>query len=166
MKIFLLIITFFISKISIMKLKFSFKLIQRMSQSNQHSRIASLIQEIIDACKTDPTRLEVATVNFESLIKAMKLYEKADRYFKAIIDEADNSNKNIKLPVMEELQKIFGRKVKQQDLLKLATYLCTKTGLNISREMKRNKIFLIRWYEWNWETLYPLIHSMDISKIE
>ena len=136
-----------------------------MSQSNQHSRIASLIQEIIDACKTDPTRLEVATVNFESLIKAMKLYEKAGGYFKAMLDDASSSKANSKSSVIDELQKVVGQKMKHQDLLKLATYLSGKIGLKISREMKRNKVYLIRWYEWNWDKLYPMINSIDPSQL-
>ena len=146
-----------------------------MSQSNQHYRIASLIQEIIDACKTDPTKLEVATVNFEYLIKAMKEYEKASHYYKAMLDEADNSPSNeqinigqtiytTKFQVQDELQKIFGRQLKHIDLQKIGSILSTKTGLKYTRNLKRNKFLTLRWFESNWEKLYPYLLSIDLSE--
>jgi hypothetical protein len=149
-----------------------------MSESTQHSRIANYIHEIIQGCQNDPVRLEVATVNFTSLITAMKLYERAPSHFKAIIDEADNppaqlgqptfmaipafgENANMyRNPVIGPLEEMFGRKLKQRELATYGKIVAERLSLKLDRETKRNRAKLLRWYSDNWEALRPMMQEI------
>ena len=152
-----------------------------MSESSQHSRIAKLVQDIIEACKNDPTRMEVAIANFDCLIKAMRQYELAPRYYNAALEDPDPSytppgqpnipisdkgnNDPYKYPVVGELEKIFGKKLRQSELQKVGKFLAQKIGLRLDRETKRSKPMLIQWFSAHWETLHSKIYEFGGSKM-
>ena len=151
-----------------------------MSESNQHARIVNYINEIIEACRQDPTRIEVATVNFKSLLNAMKLYERAPRYFNSIFEDDENqfpqqdqmqfnqmnekkNESTNKAPVLNELEKIYGRKLKQTDLQQLGSALATQAGIKIDRDTKRSKVALTKWFATNWQIIYPKIYELNLN---
>lgn len=151
-----------------------------MSETTQHSRIAALVQEIIDACKNDATKTDVAIANFQCLVTAMKLYERAPKYFNAALEEVDqmmipggvvpgqvptdkkDKNDPYKYPVVGELEKIFGRKLKQKQLQQLGTTLSRKIGLRLDRDTKRSKLKLIQWFSTHWQTLHGKIYEFGL----
>ena len=154
-----------------------------MSESTQHSRIAQYIREIIEVCKNDPSRLEVAIVNFQSLVNAMKAYERAPRYFNDILEEADSfipagqmphiisqekrhDGDPYKYPIVGELEKIYKRKLKQTELQALASQLSAKTGLRLERDTKRSKALLLQWFSNNWTTLQPKIFEFHLNQMQ
>jgi hypothetical protein len=149
-----------------------------MSESTQHSRIANYIHEIITGCQNDPVRLEVATVNFTSLLTAMKLYERAPRHFNAIIDEADNPPAQLgqqtfmampsfpesadmyKNPVIGPLEEMFGRKLKQQELVVFGKVVAERLSIKLDRDTKRHRGKLLRWYSDNWGIVRPMMQEI------
>lgn len=151
-----------------------------MSETTQHSRIAALVQEIIEACNNDATKTDVAIANFQCLITAMKMYERAPRYFNAALEEADqpilqgvqaaaqvhhdrrDKNELYKYPVVGELEKIFGRKLKHKELQQLGTTLSRKIGLKLDRDTKRSKMALIQWFSTHWQTLHGKIYEFGL----
>lgn len=148
-----------------------------MSESNLHSRIAGYIHDIIEACRQDPSRLEVATTNFQSLVNAMKLYERAPRYFNMILEDAEaphnaagqekrsNEADMYKFPVVGELEKIYGKKLKQTELQMLGNALANKVGLRLDRDTKRSKVLLLQWFSQNWTTIHPKIYEHNLNKM-
>ena len=155
-----------------------------MSETSQHARISKYIQEIQEICTRDQTKVEVAIVNFKSLLTAMKLYDRAPRYFNSIFDDDDNQYmqqddirfdqlndpKNgaisMKPPILNELEKIYGRKLKQPDLQQLGSVLASKIHLKLDRNTKRSKALLIKWFETNWQLIYPKIYECNLNQME
>jgi hypothetical protein len=153
-------------------------LFSHMSESTQHSRIANYIHEIIAACQNDPTRLEVAAVNFTSLIQAMKLYSRAPRHYNAIFEEGESSaaqpgqatfapahpfgeNPDLyKTPVIGPLEEMIGHKLKQKELAQLGKMLSDRTAIRLDRDTKRNRPKLLRWYSDHWDALGPVIQEL------
>ena len=149
---------------------------------SEHSRIAKLIQEIIEACRNDPTRIEVATANFQCLVKVMELYERAPRYFNAALEEADlpfirpgppnmeapdkGGKEMYKVPIVGELEKIFGRHLKHTELQLVGKILSKKTGVKLSRDTKRSKPLLLQWFADHWDLLHTKIYDYELNKME
>ena len=146
----------------------------------QHSKIATYIQEIIEACKDDSIKREVAIANFTSLLNAMKGYERAPRYYNAIFDENDaqpnqmnmriNDKHNdadvYKYPVVGELEKIYGRKLKQCELQKLANALSSSVNIHLTRDTKRSKSLLLNWFSNNWTVIHSKIYELKLNQMK
>ena len=150
-------------------------------EGNPVSNVNSLIQEIIKACKNDKIKTEIALLNFEQLIQAMSQYEMAPKYYNAVLEEVDiptvaqnqapfsNSNEKrsendqSKYPIIGDLEKIYGRRLKQKELQLLGNTLATKTGLKLDRVTKRSKIALLSWFSKNWQMLHPKIYEFGLK---
>ncbi|OHT08274.1 hypothetical protein TRFO_04875 [Tritrichomonas foetus] len=158
-----------------------------MSDSTQHSRMASCIQDIVEKCKKNPSKIEIATANFQALLKAMKGYSKCRKLYSSLF-ENDAPNKAIQREAqiqraeriernkrnqpkvtpqaITELEAIYNRKLKHTELKELATKLNQVVGCYINRETKRSKTLLIEWFSINWETIRPLIYSSGLDKYD
>ena len=111
----------------------------------------------------------------------MSRYALAPRYYNTALEEAntlyvppgqpnmppqERSNKDpYKYPVVGQLEKIFGRKLKQTELQELGKILAQKIGLKLDRETKRSKQLLIQWFSNNWATLHMRIYEFDLPKM-
>lgn len=152
-----------------------------MAEYNQQARIEAYIRDIIEVCRSDPAKLEVAIVNFQSLLDAMKLYGRSPKYYNNFIEDAEKNsqltqhfpytgnnrkdNDPYKFPVVGELEKIYGRKLKQTELQALGVQLASKTGLKLERDTKRSKPLLLQWFYKNWTTLKPKIHEFNLNNM-
>lgn len=152
-----------------------------MSESSQHSQIAKLIQDIISACREDPSRIEVAIANFEALITSITRYALAPAYYNTALEGAriqhvqpgqpnmlpqDRQGKDpYKFPVVGQLEKIFGQKLKQKQLQEIGKILAEKIGLKLDRDTKRSKPQLLKWFSVNWETLHPRIYDFKLNNM-
>ena len=74
-------------------------------------------------------------------------------------------NDPYKFPVVGELEKIYGRKLKQTELQALGVQLASKTGLKLERDTKRSKPLLLQWFYKNWTTLKPKIHEFNLNNM-
>lgn len=151
-----------------------------MSNSTQN-KLEKYIQDIIEACRTDPGRIEVAIVNFKSLLTAMKVYDNAPRYFNSILEEAEmpaiqgqpqyqqedqHTSGKSQFPVIGEMEKIFNRKLKQVQLQQIASALSMNTGVRLDRDTRRSKIALVQWFTNNWAVLHPKIYELGLPNKE
>ena len=90
-----------------------------MVDSAQKERLENYIKDIFEACKNDPLRTEVAITNLKALNNAIIEYEKAPKYYNAIIEIESQSNhvsskksafeSEYKCPVVGELEKIYAK---------------------------------------------------------
>jgi hypothetical protein len=53
----------------------------------------------------------------------------------------------------------FGTKITQEELLSLAQVLAHELDLDLSREYKRRKELLVKWYDENIETIWPFVET-------
>lgn len=148
-----------------------------MTDSNQQAKLENYIKEIIAACKDDSVKLEVAISNFQALANAMKQYERAPRYFNAAFEEGEAQPNQIRMkvgrietdsqsfPVVYEIEKIYGRKLKQIELQQLANQISNKIGLKIGRNVKRSKVLLLQWFSTNWATIHPKIYEYNFNQM-
>lgn len=147
-----------------------------MTDNKQQSKLEGYINDIIKACEGDPTRLQVAISNFQALCDAMKGYERAPRYYNAIFEEGDNQanlltiktkriDTDAKLPIISELEKIYGWKLKHIELQQLAKEISDKLKIKVSRDTKRSKILLLEWFSSNWETIRPKMLEYKLDKM-
>ena len=148
------------------------------------NQIENYINDIIEECQKNPLNIDYTIKNFELLIEVMKKYEKAPKYFNSILEETDSTitppiqgifpnsieKKNdfdqSKHPVMNDLEKIFNRKLKQKDLQLLGNSLSQKTGLKLDRDTKRSKTALIQWFHIHWQMLHPKIYEYGLNRME
>lgn len=148
-----------------------------MTDNQQQSKLEALINEIIEACKNDPIRLQVAISNFQALCDSMKGYERAPRYFNAIFEEGatqansvsirtKRSDADAKHPIEVEFEKIYSRKLKLTELQHLEKELSSKLKLRIDRNTKRSKVCLLQWFSSNWEIIQPKIIEFGLDKID
>ncbi|EAY11849.1 hypothetical protein TVAG_459210 [Trichomonas vaginalis G3] len=154
-----------------------------MTESNQHNRIVKYINEIIEYCRQDPTRIEVAVANFNCLLTAMKLYDRAPRYFNSIFDDCDATiplqnapiiplaadkppESQNKPPVLNELEKIYGKKLKITDLQMLGSALSQNLNIKLDRDTKRSKVAMINWFATNWNVILPKIYELGLQRMD
>ena len=123
-------------------------------------------------------------MNFKSLLNAMKLYDRAPRYFNSIFEDDEmqymqgdgmnfnkqnSSNADQNQPnksKINELEKIFGRKLKQTDLQQIGNLLASKLNLKLDRNTKRSKVLLIEWFTKHWQILYPKIYEFNLPQMD
>lgn len=154
-----------------------------MTDQSQINNISGMIQEILNRCHGDPIRTDIAITNFKALLDAMKIYEKAPKYFNALLEESEtpiimtnttypqlqyteqqHETELYKYPIVGELEHIYGHKLKQIHLQKLGTALSNKIGLRLNRDTKRSKQLLLQWFSANWTTLHPKIYEFGFHK--
>ena len=158
-----------------------------MDPTGKTEKIKNMINEIITICKGNQNKTYIAISNFQTLIDAMVLYERAPKYYNSLLEESEtpiiqnnpqypttNNSENsqpqlYKYPIVGELEGIYHQKLKQLHLQKLGTALASKLSLKLDRKTKRNKAALLQWFSSNWNVLHQKIyefglHRMDFSK--
>lgn len=162
-------------KVEKFELKFTRYLL--MTDNNNQIKIKQYINEIIEACKNDPIRQQVAISNFQALCDSMKGYERAPRYYNAIFEEGSQqansvtirtkrSDAEAKHPIETEFEKIYNRKLKLTELQQLEKEISSKLQLKIDRNTKRSKICLLQWFSSNWEKIKPKIIEFGLDKMD
>lgn len=146
-----------------------------MADSAQKERLENYMKEILEACKNDSLRTEVALANLKALNNAIKEYEKAPKYYNAMLEAESQSNlisskkssfeSEYKFPVVGELEKIYSKKLKQIELQQLAKQLAPKIGLKLNRDTTRSKVLLLQWFSINWPTIRPKIFELNLDKM-
>lgn len=61
----------------------------------------------------------------------------------------------------QKLKEKFGNKIKQEELLDITNFICSKANLRIGRLEKRNKKVLYKWFEDNWEIISPVLSRIN-----
>ncbi|KAK8860308.1 hypothetical protein M9Y10_011972 [Tritrichomonas musculus] len=146
-----------------------------MADSTQKERLENYIKDILEACKNDPLRTEVAISNLKALSNAIKEYEEAPKYYNTMFETKGIPNSvssqkatiesEYKFPVVGELEKIYSKKLKQAELLQLSKQLSPAIGVKISREATRSKLLLLQWFSLNWEAIRPKITELNLDKM-
>jgi len=150
-----------------------------MTESLNKTRIETFLKDIIEICKKDPMKIEVVSVNFKSLLSVMKHYERAPRLYNHIIEDAESTfnaqmeaqiqpdkrydGEKVRNPVIMELERVFGRKLKQTDLQHIGTAISNKTGLKLDRETKRSKVLLVKWFTINWRIVQDNLTAINLE---
>ena len=148
-----------------------------MTENTQQSKLEEYINEIIEACKNDDTRLQVAISNFQALCESMKSYDRAPNYYNAILEECGPQRNSVtiksklsgasdKNPVICDLEKIYNRKFKLNELKQLAKELSKVLELKLSRDEKRSRPRLLQWFSSNWKAIRPKIFECGLDKME
>jgi hypothetical protein len=57
------------------------------------------------------------------------------------------------------LTELFGKDISQEQLQSLAQIMSGLTHFDLSREFKRRKQMLIKWFDENWDVIGPLIQE-------
>lgn len=55
------------------------------------------------------------------------------------------------------LRSNYGEKLTQNDLIRIANIVSTYTGIKISRDAKRRKVVLLKWFDENWHQIKPVL---------
>jgi hypothetical protein len=64
-----------------------------------------------------------------------------------------------KCPAWARLTAKFGPKISQEELLSLAQVISHELRLGLSREYKRRKELLVKWYDENLDVIWPFIET-------
>lgn len=60
----------------------------------------------------------------------------------------------------------FGPKISKEELLSLGLVVCHNTGIELTREYKRRKKTMVKWFEDNYDQVMPFIRSSVIVNIK
>lgn len=146
-----------------------------MSDSHNQFMISRYIQEIIVLCEKDNSLLELTTSNFRHLINALELYDRTPEFYNSICaDTCDPSAAHsevqapkalLRMPhctgkqILALLEDTAARKLSNKDVMDLATYLSTKSNIELSRQTKRKMQSLYQWLFQHWVVFQPHILS-------
>lgn len=64
----------------------------------------------------------------------------------------------------QKLTERFGPKISHDEILSLAIILSENMKISLSREYKRRKIMLIKWFDENFENVWPFIEKNVVIK--
>jgi len=67
--------------------------------------------------------------------------------------------------VWEELSKRFGADIKRGELTNIAILLSETLKIKLDRDAKRRKCVLLKWFDENWEMIYPLLDYVILDDL-
>lgn len=144
-----------------------------MSDSIQHSQMVKELQEIVELCKQSPAKLELGIINLQHLINGMKGFELAPKAYLSLFESENNNSSNpnsskkpkplcdpADYPASGKLNNIYGRYLKCYELKQLAIAINNSdSSLYLSRNTKRSKPELLKWFTNNWDKVEPIIFA-------
>lgn len=65
-----------------------------------------------------------------------------------------------------EITSRFGNNIKQQELLSIANVLANSASLKLDRDAKRRKCVLIKWFEENWQAIFPFLDYVVLEEAQ
>ena len=65
--------------------------------------------------------------------------------------------------VWAEIAKRFGVNVKQGELTNIAQVIAKHAGIKLDRDAKRRKCVLLKWFDENWEKIYPFLDYVVLA---
>lgn len=60
------------------------------------------------------------------------------------------------------LRSNYGDKITHNELIRIAKIVSTYTGIKVSRDAKRRKVVLLKWFDENWQTIKPVLTMVSI----
>jgi hypothetical protein len=116
--------------------------------------------------------LELATANLESLLKVMRVYERAQGHFNSIVEEADmidlpirsQPDANALENIAKQLEVSFRRKLHQPDLNRIGTTIARLIGPPLGREAKRSRKVLLEWFAAHWTSVQQKIIELRLPE--
>lgn len=65
--------------------------------------------------------------------------------------------------VWAEIAKRFGVNVKQGELTNIAQVIAKHAGIKLDRDAKRRKCVLLKWFDENWDKIYPFLDYVVLA---
>jgi len=91
------------------------------------------------------------------------------RHVGAMSDERERVQRRVdgfdwqKSPAWIQLSRMYGPKLKQDELVSIAEVLAQKLQIRLDRDARRRKIVMIKWFEENWLQIYPILHRIVLD---
>lgn len=60
------------------------------------------------------------------------------------------------------LRSNYGEKITHSDLIRIAKIVSSYTGIKVSRDAKRRKLVLLKWFDENWLTIKPILKMVTL----
>jgi hypothetical protein len=104
----------------------------------------------------------------------MKRYEHGPRLFDALVEEAEQADADlpptapgadrdiVKHPIVADLERLFGRKLKLKELRYVGKKVAERVGLRLERATTRRKGKLLDWFAANWAALHPKMVELGL----
>lgn len=141
--------------------------------SGRMSILERYLNEIMDVCRTNNKKLELAVTNLRILVSSLKKYQVSPKYYESFLQLTESSSLILSIDnqtdskiVVEHLESIFDRKLNIKYLQKLGSVLALKTGLHLDRGTKRSKPLLIKWFSKYWDILHQKIYEYGLQSFD
>ncbi|EAY12996.1 hypothetical protein TVAG_077330 [Trichomonas vaginalis G3] len=56
----------------------------------------------------------------------------------------------------------YGEKITHNELIRIAKIVSAYTGIKVSRDAKRRKVVLLKWFDENWASIKPVLAMVSI----
>lgn len=100
----------------------------------------------------------------EENIAIENLYNKPQSDDKAKVRQILSDFDPNKSEAWKTITDLFGHNIKQPPLLEIARIVAEHVGIAVTRQARRRKSVLIKWYDDNWSYIKPYINYFDVNE--